>query len=183
MDIRTNKTLTTLIATLLLTLSWTLANATPAPSWSDTDTTGQDIEFPADLDRPTLLLFWATWCPYCKALMPHLQSIIDEQGTEKVQVIAVSVFEDEGSEPAAYVEKQGFQFRVVENGDLFAEDYGAKTTPALFLVSADGNILWSLADARQAEQRVAGIKNHGLRAARRAPFWAAELRKALAEVD
>src|SRR3546814_9228256 len=33
--------------------------------------------------RPTVVLFWATWCPYCKALMPHLQSMLDEYGNDR----------------------------------------------------------------------------------------------------
>ena len=44
--------------------------------------------------RPTVVLFWASWCPYCKALMPHLQSLLDEYGSEKLEIIAVSIRED-----------------------------------------------------------------------------------------
>jgi hypothetical protein len=33
------------------------------------------------------VLFWATWCPYCKALMPHVQSNLDEYG-KQVRVVA-----------------------------------------------------------------------------------------------
>ncbi len=29
-----------------------------------------------------IYLFWASWCPYCKALMPHLQSIQVEYGAD-----------------------------------------------------------------------------------------------------
>ena len=43
---------------------------------------GKPFNYPTVLQGPTIVLFWASWCPFCKALMPHLQSIIDEYNYE-----------------------------------------------------------------------------------------------------
>ena len=67
------------------------------------------FNYPDDIERPTIVLFWATWCPYCRALMPHLQSILDEYG-EQVEVIALNIREDE--DPVEYLDRFGFQFRL-----------------------------------------------------------------------
>lgn len=167
------------LSLLLLVLAGPLAaQPAAAPAFTATDAAGQEIQFPADLEQPTVLLFWATWCPYCKGLMPHLQSLLDEYGSEGIRVIAVSTFEEDDATPAAYLAKQGYQFQVVETGEAIADRYGVKAVPGLFLVN-QGEVRWHLGLARQAEQRTQGVKGHGRRAARRAPFWAAELRKAL----
>ena len=64
-----------------------------APSFETTDAAGNTLRYPQDLEGPTIVLFWATWCPYCKSLMPHLQSVVDEYGGE-VEVIALNFRED-----------------------------------------------------------------------------------------
>ena len=83
-------------------------NWTP-PSFSLSDASGVTFNYPDDIERPTIVLFWATWCPYCRALMPHLQSILDEYG-EQVEVIALNIREDE--DPVEYLDRFGFQFRL-----------------------------------------------------------------------
>ena len=44
-----------------------------APAWSGSDLiSGDTVEFPAVLKgKPAVILFWATWCPYCKEFMPR----------------------------------------------------------------------------------------------------------------
>lgn len=66
---------------------------------------GKPFHYPGDLQGPTIVLFWASWCPFCKALMPHLQSIIDEYNYE-VRVLALSIREDEN--PVEFLEEYGY---------------------------------------------------------------------------
>ena len=40
-----------------------------APPFEGVDEVGANVSFPAVIDgKPTVMVFWATWCPYCKAL-------------------------------------------------------------------------------------------------------------------
>jgi len=132
--------------------------------------------------RPTVVLFWASWCPYCKAVMPHLQSILDEHGTDRVEVIAVNIREDDPTDGTDYLQSQGYDFLQVSDGDPVAEAWGVSGTPRVYLVGTDGAIVYDQsAHATAPSRRSVGAtpKGHSARAARAAPAWAAALRKAI----
>ena len=151
------------------------------PAFELEDAAGETFRFPGDLDGPAIVLFWATWCPYCKALMPHLQSIVEETDGA-IEVLALD-FRDDG-DPAAFLDEYGYEFRLFPAGDAVAESWGVKGTPGLFLVDGTGRAVFSnyaIPDAafeRRRSGQAEGMK-HYQRAARRAPVWAAELRKAI----
>lgn len=141
---------------------------------------GTEFHYPDDLGRPTIILFWATWCPYCKALMPHLQSILDEFPGQ-VDVLALSIRDD--GDPAATLAEYGFDFTLFTDADAVAEAWGVKGTPGLFLADAGGRVVFDrmrlpTASRRAAAQPEAAMK-HYQKAARNAPYWAARLRVAL----
>jgi len=56
--------------------------------------------------QPFILFFWATWCPYCKALMPHLQSLRFEYG-DRVKILAINLIDADG-DPVEYVRNAGY---------------------------------------------------------------------------
>jgi len=70
-------------------------------------------------EQPVIVLFWATWCPYCKALMPHIQSIRLEYGDE-IRVLAIH-FRDDKGDPVAYIENAGYDFTLLPDGDEVAK--------------------------------------------------------------
>jgi thiol-disulfide isomerase/thioredoxin len=151
------------------------------PAFELKDADGRAFRYPDDLQGPAIVLFWATWCPYCKALMPHLQSIVEEYDGA-IGVLALD-FRDDG-DPAAVLDEYGYDFRLFPAADTVAEAWGVKGTPGLFLVDATGRAMFSnRAIPKEAFERRSAARGetlkHYQRAARRAPVWASELRKAI----
>lgn len=163
----------------LITASAHAADEATYPAWSLTDSQGQVANFPVDINKPTLILYWASWCPYCKALMPHLQSVIDEHGVTAIDVWAINVFENDKADPSAHLEERAFQFRLFEQGDEIARSWNVHATPGLFLTDDSGKIVWHLGLAQQPRSGTDEHSKHWQVAARKAPYWAAEMRKAL----
>jgi thiol-disulfide isomerase/thioredoxin len=46
-------------------------------------------------DRVVILDFWATYCPPCREEIPHLNSLQEKYGTDKLQIIGLNVGGDE----------------------------------------------------------------------------------------
>ena len=113
------------------------------PGWKGTDFSGAEIDFPAVLQgKPTVLIFWATWCPYCSAFMPYLGEIQRDYGGDKINILAIDVFEDGVIDAAAHVEALGFPVIAVANGESIAEIYSVYGTPGLMILDGQGNLVW-----------------------------------------
>src|SRR5678815_791558 len=75
-----------------------------AIAWQGKGASGETIDFqPQALRGPAVLLFWATWCPYCKALMPYLQHVYDAAGKDKLDVYAIDFKDEDGDRVAILV--------------------------------------------------------------------------------
>jgi thiol-disulfide isomerase/thioredoxin len=152
-----------------------------APPFEIADSNGTPLNFPDELEGPTIVLFWASWCPYCKALMPHLQSIVDEYEGE-IEVLALNFRDDE--DPVEFMAEYGYDFRVFPLAGPVATLWGVKATPGLFLVDESGQIVFSNfsipESAYPSDPNDEGKEfKHYRKASRRAPFWAAQLRLAI----
>lgn len=89
--------------------------------------------------QPVLLVFWATWCPYCKKLLPGIERLHQEYADQGLKIIAVDILED--GDPAAYMKRHDYHFDMVLEGDDIMSLYGVTGTPALIFIDADGKIL------------------------------------------
>lgn len=111
----------------------------PAPDWILANGQQENISFYQDsADRPAVLLFWATWCPYCEELMPKLEKLRGELADGGVRFYALNIWED--GDPVAHMKKKGYQFTLLLNADQVAKRYGVRGTPGLFVVDADKSI-------------------------------------------
>lgn len=140
--------LSRLIVTLFLCL---ITTATPgveagddAPAWRGTDLlTGSQVQFPEILgNKPAVLVFWATWCPYCKAFMPYVKQLQADYEKYGVQIISFNALERDIGDPKAYVESLNFPFIAIAAADNIAEQYGVKYIPGLMVVDANGVITY-----------------------------------------
>jgi len=154
------------------------AQAAESPDWSLDTADGETIQLREESgEQTTVLFFWATWCPYCKALMPHLQSIRLEYGDD-VKILAVN-FRDDG-DPVGFVNDAGYDFTVLPAGDEVAGLYEIWATPGVIILDQDMTIRFDLRELPSRDPPATDKPaSHGRKAAYRAPYWAAEIRKGL----
>jgi len=126
-----------------------------------------------------IYLFWASWCPYCKALMPHLQSIQIEYGDD-VRIYALNIRDDE--DPVSFMQEYGYDFILLPDADAVMEPYGVRSTPGVFLVDQHGLLRFNLYEMLFADSPEFKALGNRQKSNRRAPYWAAEIRRVIDQV-
>ena len=111
-----------------------------APDFRANDLTGRTIYLNAELKRPVVLSFFATWCAPCRDEIPYLIDlhrrfegratilciVVDPENTDKVRSIASSL---------------SITYPILmDEGQKIMESYGAGTLPSTFLIGPDGRI-------------------------------------------
>jgi len=152
-----------------------------APDWTLVAADGRQLTLSEETSRQTtVLFFWATWCPYCKALMPHLQSMLLEYG-DNIRILAINVFED--GDPNEFIKNAGYSFTLLLDGDDVADTYDVTGTPGVFVVDRERVVHFDLRELPRIEPPDTGEPaSNSRKAAFRAPYWAAEIRMSIDRV-
>jgi thiol-disulfide isomerase/thioredoxin len=86
--------------------------------------------------QPSVVHFWATWCPVCELE----QGMVDSLAAD-YPVITVAMQSGKADEVAAYLKQQGVDYPVVnDQAGGVAHRYGVKGVPASFVLDADGEV-------------------------------------------
>jgi thiol-disulfide isomerase/thioredoxin len=94
--------------------------------------------------RPVLLEFWATWCPSCKELEPHLVSLHRQHG-DKVAFFVIAVpINQTLARVQRYAQDRKYPFPVLwdKDGEL-AADYEAPATSYVVLIDKAGKVVYT----------------------------------------
>lgn len=115
-----------------------------APSWQGVDlVSNQAISFPHVLNnKPAVFVFWATWCPYCKAFMPYAKAIEADYRELGVQLITFNAKERGIGDAKGYAQSLNFPMHAVKDADAIADDYGIDFIPGLLVVNGDGVVVY-----------------------------------------
>ena len=169
------------LLTLILALSAQHADAQEpaAPAFTLANAAGEQVTLPRAHDGVDTYFFWASWCPYCKALMPHLQSMRIEHG-DSLTIYALNIRDDE--DPEQFMNERDYDFVVIPEADSIMELYGVRPTPGLFVVDGKGRIHFNLYEVIFDDNSEYKALNHGKKAGRRAPYWAAEIRRTIDKI-
>lgn len=91
-------------------------------------------------EKPTLLVFWATWCPSCVEEVPLLNQWMEKY--PDLQILAVNV-EEPRERVAEFVEKHKIRYPVLldETGEV-ASQYGLVGIPAAVLMARGGRVIY-----------------------------------------
>lgn len=115
-----------------------------APEFVAANLGGQKEALSSYQGKKVVLNFWASWCPPCKAEVPHLVKYKNEKAAEQnTEIVAVNLtFQDDGIDSIqSFVKEYGMNFPVLldEKGDI-APQYSIMTIPTTFILNEEGII-------------------------------------------
>jgi len=138
-----------LIITMVLTAMLTLGAAAAAHALQ----VGDPIVLPdiklhdgstlraADLrGKVVVVAYWASWCPFCKNTMPHLQQLYDANKARGLEVIVLSIDKTE-REAVDALRARGFSFRAgMATAELNRVFGRLRGLPVTYVIGRDGRL-------------------------------------------
>lgn len=115
--------------------------------------TGDTLRLYNNDGKPTLINFWASWCPPCKKEMPDIQKAYENYGEEVNFFMVNLTFNDNLEKMNEYIEENEFTFPVLldKTGDVM-KDYGVMVIPTTYFVDADNVITHKVMGPMTTEQ-------------------------------
>jgi len=92
----------------------------------------------------TIVNFWATWCPPCRAELPELIRYEKDHDPEKVRFVTVNMTSTEKSldEVLAFIKKEPVELAVLlDKNGAAAGAFGINSVPTTLVFDSDGKLL------------------------------------------
>jgi thiol-disulfide isomerase/thioredoxin len=86
--------------------------------------------------------FWATWCPPCRASLPHIQKLSADADKSKEGLVVLAVNAQEGKDKVeAFMKEHKFDFTVpMDSTGKALGAYAVRGIPTTLVVGRDGTI-------------------------------------------
>jgi DsbE subfamily thiol:disulfide oxidoreductase len=112
----------------------------PAPDFTLATTNDEALTLSQLKGKPVLLNFWATWCPPCRAEMPHIQAAYKEYGAAGLIVVAIDE-QESADEVRRFANEFGLTFPLaLDTSGQVGQKYLARALPTSFFVDRGGII-------------------------------------------
>jgi thiol-disulfide isomerase/thioredoxin len=110
--------------------------------------------------KPTVLLFFTTWCPYCNEDAPKVVTLYERYQAD-INLYGINVIDrDDRQEVEEYVKKHGIQYPVLlDEGSYLHKEYGSPGFPTLVFLNKNGREIRRIIGSTSIEMIEAHIKN------------------------
>ncbi|MET0786650.1 MAG: redoxin domain-containing protein [Paenisporosarcina sp.] len=113
------------------------------PDFELTTLAGDQVRLSELKGKKVILNFWATWCPPCKAEMPHMQNFYEDYAkNENVEILAINLTGSVSVETVEeFVEDYGLTFPIpMDKEGTIGQKYQAITIPTSYFIDTEGKI-------------------------------------------
>jgi peroxiredoxin len=120
-------------------------NRAPAPDFELKDLKGAPFRLSTFKgQKPVLIYFWATWCPYCIQAKPMIVRVQQKMGEKEMQIFGINVGEgDTLDKLRRYQEGHPVNWPILyDDGGQVSRAYRVQGIPLFVLVDKDGSIVY-----------------------------------------
>ncbi|MBI2252143.1 MAG: TlpA family protein disulfide reductase, partial [Armatimonadetes bacterium] len=92
--------------------------------------------------KAVLLVFWATWCPYCLEEIPKLRNLHKEFSAKNFEILAVNI-KQKKPVVSAFMDDRGIKYPVLFDYDgRVAKSYNIFGIPTNIIIDKGGKIIY-----------------------------------------
>ena len=119
-----------------------LSIGTKAPNFIMSDKDGKVIDLSKIKSNKTLLVFYASWCPHCKELLPQLNEF--RKSNKKIEILAISL-DSKQEDWIKFIDNNEIELLNLNDPNGWdgttASDYYIYATPTMFLLESEKKII------------------------------------------
>ena len=113
-----------------------------APQFSLLDLKGNEINLSDFKDKPVILFFWTTWCPFCRKELKVLKDIHPDLLKEGWELLVINVGEST-YKVDNFLKNYALTFKVLlDQGTAVARAYDILGVPTYILIDQKGEIVF-----------------------------------------
>jgi thiol-disulfide isomerase/thioredoxin len=106
------------------------------------DLEGNSINLTDYRGKTVFINLWATWCPPCRAEMPHIEDMYKKvKGTENLEFLMIAL-DKESEKSKKFIEDKGFTFPVVHASFGLNNSLQSESIPTTLVVNPKGEIIF-----------------------------------------
>ncbi len=129
------------IATILAfaPVSAAISVGSKAPSFKVSTLDGKSMGLADLMGKPSVIVFWATWCPHCRNELPTIQKLHSDLTPKGVNFLGISLDTDAAAAKRLIgADKITFANTIVSPSSDLAKSFGITGIPAVFILDKEG---------------------------------------------
>ncbi|MBI5576076.1 MAG: TlpA family protein disulfide reductase [Deltaproteobacteria bacterium] len=112
-----------------------------APPFTLSDISGNNVSSSQFLGKPTVINFFATWCPPCREEIPGFVEIYKKYKNSGFELVGIALDTDTRSTLPQFLVQNRIEYRILIGDVAAVRAYGGvRSIPTTFFVGKDGKI-------------------------------------------
>ncbi|WP_186758487.1 TlpA family protein disulfide reductase [Echinicola salinicaeni] len=106
------------------------------------DLNGNPVNMESLRGKTVFINLWATWCPPCRAEMPHIASLHEKLKDEKNIAFLMVSLDQEIEKAKKFIEDKSFNFPVVHASYGLNSSFKHESIPTTMVISPEGKMVF-----------------------------------------
>ncbi|HOW57172.1 MAG TPA: TlpA disulfide reductase family protein [Smithellaceae bacterium] len=114
---------------------------TPAPDFTLKDLQGRQFQLKSQRGKQVMIVFGATWCPYCRSEIPNYKAIYEKYTPQGIVFTYINIMESR-DKVAGFSRANSLPYRtLIDEDGRVAQSFNVVGVPMIVIVDKEGRIV------------------------------------------